>query len=68
MKSLSQAQIKARIEQLKDEHGKLDSTIKSLSSAVNFDQIRIQRLKKQKLILKDEISSLENQIIPDIIA
>ena len=68
MKSLSQAQIKARIEQLKDEHGKLDSAIKSLSSAVNFDQIRIQRLKKQKLILKDEISSLENQIIPDIIA
>ncbi len=68
MKSLSQAQIKSRIEQLKDEHGRLDSTIKSLSSAVNFDQIRIQRLKKQKLILKDEISSLENQIIPDIIA
>ena len=68
MKSLSQAQIKARIEQLKDEHGRLDSTIKSLSGVVNFDQIRIQRLKKQKLILKDEISSLENQIIPDIIA
>ena len=68
MKSLTQAQIKLRLELLKEEHSKLDSSIRSLQNQPNFDQIRIQRLKKRKLALKDEIAALENQIIPDIIA
>lgn len=68
MKSLTQAQIKLRLDILKSEHQKLDLSIRSLLNVPNFDQIRVQRLKKRKLALKDEISALESQIIPDIIA
>ena len=68
MESLNHQKIKARLNSLKTEHQKLDSEIESLISQAGFDQIRVQRLKKRKLALKDEISSLENSLLPDIIA
>ncbi|HJN24738.1 MAG TPA: DUF465 domain-containing protein [Rhodospirillales bacterium] len=39
-----------------------------LTEDSGFNQIQVQRLKKRKLSIKDQISSLENQILPDIIA
>lgn len=53
---------------LKQEHRTLDDTIKTLELGPAVDQLRISRLKKKKLQLKDEIARIEDQIFPDIIA
>ena len=53
--------IKAKMEALKSEH-------RDLVEKPPFDQLQLQRLKKRKLGLKDQILRLESQLIPDIIA
>src|SRR5579859_7215304 len=60
--------IKARLEQLRSEHRDLDDAIARISETVPFDTLQVQRLKKRKLLLKDLIIKLENQLVPDIIA
>ncbi|MBW8910609.1 MAG: DUF465 domain-containing protein [Sphingomonas sp.] len=60
--------IARRIEILKQEHGDLDAAIEALLAATAIDQLQIARIKKRKLRLKDEISLLEDMLIPDIIA
>jgi hypothetical protein len=60
--------IKARLEALKSEHRDLDEVIDRLIEKAPFDQLQLQRLKKRKLGLKDQIIKLESQLIPDIIA
>jgi hypothetical protein len=56
-----------KLHELRSEHRDLDTVIARLS--VNaFDQLQVQRLKKRKLLLKDEISWLESRLIPDNIA
>ena len=57
-----------RLAELREEHRQLDEQIAELATNPEFDQIEVQRLKKRKLQLKDEIAVLENAIIPDIIA
>jgi hypothetical protein len=57
-----------RLAVLREEHRQLDQEIAKLASSPEIDQIEVQRLKKRKLHLKDEIALLENAIIPDIIA
>lgn len=57
-----------RIELLRQEHRDLDSAADALSGATAPDQLQIARIKKRKLRLRDEIASLEDQLIPDIIA
>jgi hypothetical protein len=57
-----------RLENLKAEHRDLDDAIQALSQRAVPDMIQIQRLKKRKLQLKDEIIQLESNILPDIIA
>jgi len=57
-----------RLAELREEHRQLDGQIAELAISPEFDQIEVQRLKKRKLQLKDEIAVLENAIIPDIIA
>lgn len=57
-----------RLAELREEHRQLDEKIAELAINPEFDQIEVQRLKKRKLQLKDEIAVLENAIIPDIIA
>lgn len=54
--------------ELRSEHSDLDDVINGLIDEVSFDQIQMQRLKKRKLLLKDEIAKLESQLLPDIIA
>ncbi|MBA4306031.1 MAG: DUF465 domain-containing protein [Sphingopyxis sp.] len=57
-----------QLEQLKIEHRDLDDAIGALMSQPMVDQLQIARLKKKKLILKDRIMRLEDQLVPDIIA
>lgn len=61
-------EIKHQLEELKSEHRDLDEAIARIAETPPFDQLHIQRLKKRKLILKDQISILEDQLLPDIIA
>jgi hypothetical protein len=60
--------IKAKLEALRSEHRDLDEVIDRLIERAPFDQLQLQRLKKRKLGLKDQITKLESQLIPDIIA
>ena len=52
--------------ELKQEHRELDLSIQNLTEEVNANQIEVGRLKKQKLKLKDAISRLESNLIPDL--
>jgi len=56
------------VELLKAEHRRLDEEITMLREAGTSDQLELARLKKRKLLLKDEIQLLTDRIIPDIIA
>jgi hypothetical protein len=53
---------------LKDEHRMLDEDIVALEMAADPDQLTIKRLKKRKLFIKDQITAVEDQLTPDIIA
>jgi hypothetical protein len=61
-------QVRARLEVLKIEHRDLDDVIARLSHDQKLDELQMQRLKKRKLLLKDQISTLERQLVPDISA
>jgi len=60
--------IRKRIESLTLEHRDLDSAIDLLLAQSAVDQLQIARLKKRKLRLRDEIATLRDQLLPDIIA
>jgi hypothetical protein len=62
------AQIRARLHQLELEHQDLDDVIVRLSADLTQDRLQLQRLKKRKLVLKDQIARLRTRLIPDIIA
>jgi hypothetical protein len=59
---------RSRLEVLKIEHRDLDDVIEHLSHDQKLDELQVQRLKKRKLLLKDQISALERQLVPDISA
>lgn len=60
--------IREKLAQLRIEHRDLDDVIHRLIDSPTVDRLQLQRLKKRKLLLKDEITALENALIPDIIA
>ena len=53
---------------LESEHRDLDDVIARLGEDLPFDQLKLQRLKKRKLILRDEMAKIRSRILPDIIA
>ena len=63
-----QGNIENQIAMMESEHRDLDSVIEQLGEVLPFDQLKLQRLKKRKLFLKDEMAKLRSQILPDIIA
>ena len=58
--------IRGKIEALKVEHRDLDDIIERLARDPNLDELQIRRLKRRKLLLKDQIALLESQLVPDI--
>ena len=58
--------LKQKIHQLQTEHRDLDDVISRLAQSSAQDQIQLQRLKKRKLLIKDQIAMLERQLEPDI--
>jgi hypothetical protein len=60
--------LRERLEALRLEHRDLDDVIRRLIESDSHDRLQLQRLKKRKLLLKDQISTIENLLLPDIIA
>ncbi|MDQ2803644.1 MAG: YdcH family protein [Pseudomonadota bacterium] len=56
------------VHELRSEHRDLDTVIARLADQGPIDQLQLRRLKKRKLMLKDEIARLESRLIPDDIA
>jgi len=64
--SLSQREIIHRITELENEHRELDEIIEVLRKSREIDELKIKRLKKRKLLIKDMVACFENMLIPDI--
>jgi len=64
----SVTEMRVKLEELRTEHRDLDDVIQRLAETSPFNQLQIQRLKKRKLALKDQIIKLESKLLPDIIA
>jgi hypothetical protein len=68
MKREDDDELKAQLAQLRQEHRDLDAAIEALHNAPGTDRLQVQRLKKRKLQLRDQIIQIEDQLTPDIIA
>jgi len=64
----SVTEMRVKLEELRSEHRDLDDVIQRLAETSPFNQLQIQRLKKRKLALKDQMTKLESKLLPDIIA
>jgi hypothetical protein len=60
--------IREQIERLREEHRDLDAAIEALTLSGAADRLQLQRLKKRKLVLRDRMQQLEDELTPDIIA
>jgi hypothetical protein len=60
--------LRQRLSELQMEHRDLDDAIARLVENPLPDQLRLQRLKKRKLLLKDQLTYLERQLDPDVLA
>ncbi|MBB3977295.1 hypothetical protein GGQ64_002501 [Rhizobium azooxidifex] len=67
MPDQDQAELRLAMARLRQEHEDYDAAINAMIQ-VGCDALRVQRMKKKKLVIKDRISKIEDQIIPDIIA
>ena len=68
MASEQERELRDLLARLKEEHRDLDAAIAALEQTGTGDSLQVQRLKKKKLRLKDRISHIEDQLLPDIIA
>jgi hypothetical protein len=66
MEPMDNADIARWLQELRVEHSDLDEVIHHLIQSRHHDSMRIQRLKKRKLRLKDMMGKLESQLIPDL--
>ena len=65
---MDEDELKAKLSSLREEHRDLDDAITALTRAGTFDRLQLQRLKKKKLRVKDQIGKLKDDLFPDIIA
>lgn len=63
-----EAALRRRLMELQDEHRALDDEVRALTMCGVIDQLKVMRLKRQKLALKDEIFRIGDRLNPDIIA
>jgi len=68
MQRQHERELRDQLVKLRAEHRELDEQIVTLEATGTADQLLIKRLKKKKLALKDQITSIEDQLLPDIIA
>lgn len=68
MQRQDERDIRELLIKLRTEHRELDAKIAALEAGAHADQLQITRLKKKKLQLKERITALEDQLLPDIIA
>ena len=68
MEKDEQRELQENLARLKQEHRDLDSAINALEKSGQGDPLQLKRLKKRKLSLKDEMSRVEDHLLPDIIA
>ncbi|HEU4659220.1 MAG TPA: DUF465 domain-containing protein [Pseudolabrys sp.] len=61
-------ELREQLARLLQEHRDLDAAIEALAESPGSDLIQVQRLKKRKLVLRDKIRQIEDQLTPDIIA
>ncbi len=66
MKLTQQDQVELRIIELNQEHQDLHYIIDHLSEEIQPDELRIRRLKKRRLLIKDQLEHLKSNLIPDI--
>ncbi|WP_128891895.1 YdcH family protein [Erythrobacter sp. HKB08] len=65
---MNELELRKKLALLRTEHRDLDAAITALRESGSTDQLQIARLKKRKLMLKDQIAIIEDQLLPDIIA
>ena len=63
-----QETLRRKLAELESEHRDLDDAITAMMAQASVDQLQMQRLKRRKLRLKDEISRIRDKLLPDIIA
>ncbi len=68
MQRRNEKELREKLTGLRNEHRNLDDEIIALEVSGSADQLQIKRLKKKKLVLKDQITIIEDQLLPDIIA
>lgn len=68
MQRQNDRELREELDKLRSEHRLLDDEILTLETNGATDQLLIRRLKKKKLALKDQITKIEDQLLPDIIA
>jgi hypothetical protein len=68
MNTEKERELREKLAGLRQQHRDLDAAISALELSSSPDQLQISRLKRQKLKLKDKMSAVEDQILPDIIA
>ena len=64
--SLTHSEIRQRLKALSEEHRELDETITHLVETADLDEMKVKRMKKRKLKIKDMITVYEDMLIPDI--
>ena len=60
--------LQKKLEELRTEHSDMDIAIQKIAETMPVDFVRLQRMKKRKLSLKDSITRIESMLVPDIIA
>ena len=65
---MTEEELRKRLAMLRIEHREHDAAINALTDSGSTDQLQIARLKKRKLLLRDQIALIEDQLIPDMIA
>ncbi len=65
---MEETALRNRLALLRREHGDLDAAINALLASGASDQLQIARMKKRKLAIKDQITVIEDILLPDIIA
>ena len=68
MDTQEEAELREELAGLRSKHRELDVQLSAIELAAAHDQLTMTRLKKQKLLLKDQINQLEDRLFPDIIA